>query len=277
MGLFNNLKNKIQEMFEKVTRRKLSAPEPASNWFDENGYIEHPVTLPTPNDGSYEIITALNQFGQDYVTQNGTLSKLMVASLSRAHQNGENICFSGIHHYIAFEMPSNISPNETTLLHNVVLDYSQQKQSATQKDCLFIGNPSNPRTNTVEYMQSMQDYVDTNIGIQIKQFQEEENQKRQLEQFKIDNLHRQQEEDFFNRNFSKFEKQNEVRLNRINHPYIHQHGTQNYVAQDGKTYNDYNAVNVKSGDILKIRKLNKVGMDPASGRYLYTRLYSKYI
>ena len=56
-----------------------------------------------------------------------------------------------------------------------------------------------------------------------------------------------------------------IRQNRIDHPYVRVAN----LTESAKAYVNYNGINVNTGDILRIRNVNKVGKD-GDGTYLYS-------
>ena len=56
------------------------------------------------------------------------------------------------------------------------------------------------------------------------------------------------------------DKEQSIRQQRISNAEIHQK-SDFYYNKDGKICRDYDGINVRNGDILKIRQLEKVGKD----------------
>lgn len=266
MGVFSNIKNKIQEMIRRHNTPKLQEAPP--NWFNQPGELGNSriITIPTLDDDKMAGISALNQFGQNYHTQDGTQNKIMVA---RILDMSKGNTFVGNGGYVAFEMPANISPTDRRLMDVVVQNYEYLRNISPEHECLFVGNPY--ANNELEYMKYMQNYVDENIGTQIKAFKESENQKRNEENAynaKINEARKRFDDQIRYEGIDRNNRaEDEQRTYRMNHPQIEP--CDSYKGNDGKRYYDYNANNIENGYVLRIRKLNRVGKDE-SGRYLYT-------
>lgn len=261
MGLLANIKSEIQKMIRRVRTPKLGE---GSKWFMQSGYAEDPISIGAYN-GDNHIVASLNQFGNNYVAADGQMKKVMVARILNANRAQ----ILGMEQFTAFEIPADVMPNDVNVLNSVLQGYLQQRSLLGERECIFAGNPY--EMNTSEYMQDMQEYVDNNIGTQIGEYRQEITQKRQQEIERSNQERQIREADQMARNRWRIENQyardNAVRQERINHPTLQK--LESYRGNEGKNYVNYNGINVNSGDILKMRKVNKVGADK-QGRYLYT-------
>ena len=263
MRWFNDIKNKIKDMINRSRTQKL--PEAQMNWFNDPSFLGTHREL-TGSNGQRVELTALNQYGENYMSHDGTSNKLMVATFLPLGQDGT--IFRGTNKYIAFEMPSDVDAKSANVLNMAMTYYQYLNADFKDYDCQFIGNLF--KTNSQEYMQYMQNYVDENIGQQIKSYKEQQ-------QIVRDEINKQNEElragqlleERIIQNAEIQEKrynQDSQRAARMHNPKMDYMNS--YTANDGKKYFDYNANNLENGYVLKIRQLGKMAKDE-NGRYIY--------
>lgn len=240
MGLFNRKKGKN----ENETKQSRTS-----------GIFPYSLSLSNGN----KIMILSVQDNNDVKHRDGRISKIKVALLSNEYtDNGQAMSFEP-GKYIVFDVDENQKIDES-FLYNLMVQYYVQGKN--ENICQYMGEYNKDSKIFEQKSSAVKNYVDTVLANNIQE---------QIEQKRGD-LDRKIEEIYDAENWKdQYDAKEYINgnkadcANRIANPYIY--GTENFEI-DNKKYYNYNGVNINTGKILKIRKLDEVDTD-GEGTYLY--------
>ena len=197
--------------------------------------------------------------------RNGEITKLMLAKAIKV-RDGDALIVD-LADDIAFELKEGQQP-DGNVLQAVAYEY-EKRNALENKICDYLG--------IVDYTD--QGYEINQKSQKVEQYVTQKVVPEILEQRKV-------REDFLAEKYAKRQEQEKARERK----FLEDLDARGYVAQmqetmkkrkenpylrkvrqykiDGKTYEDYDGINIQTGDILRIRRLDKVGKD-GNGTYLY--------
>lgn len=164
---------------------------------------------------------------------------------------------------IAFEIPSYEEINGE-ILQAIALEYEKQQMQNSSK-CKYLGI-----TNWTEkgwQINQKSEYMERYINTQIVPRMKIEQERKRQENERI--LQKANQDKNLNERINAIqyiEQKQAIKKQRLQAPYLEK--TDKYEI-NSKIYEDYNGVNIQNGEILKIRKLLKIGKDTQSNMYLY--------
>lgn len=271
MGLFS----KIEEMIRRIRTPKLEAGKNyQQNQYQDTknmNYLQQPYTIKLSNNGEELILTSI-EFNKEIKHRNGEVTKLMIAKAF--HQQERDYIFFNQEESIAFEVPAGVQINDVILQKIGSYYMYERNMPDCNKECMYLGSlsqyPYDLGTNNKS--ETVNKYINEKIEPQIAR-QKQEQIERQIA-INRERIEREENESAryrrqMNEKYKEYkEGQNQIRTERIKRPYLKQVSSE-YIENEGKQYYDYDGVNVINGDILKLRKINKVGIDE-NGTYVYT-------
>lgn len=197
--------------------------------------------------------------------RDGQITKLMLAKAINV-RNGDALIID-LADDIAFELKEWQQPDREAL-QAVAYEYENQK-AIENEICSYLGivDYTENGYEITKKSEKIEQYVKQNISPQILQ------QRKAREEYLAEiYAQRHEQEKERERKFLEeldargyVEQMQETMRNRIENPYLRKVGQYKI---NGKTYEDYDGINLKTGEILRIRKLDKVGKD-GNGTYLY--------
>lgn len=196
--------------------------------------------------------------------RNGETTRLMLAKAIKVREGDALLIDSA--EDIAFELKEN-QPINREVLQVVANEYEKQKQLENQI-CKYLGIV-NKTENQYEISQKslkIADYVQNYVAPKILKQREEKNRIREekyLQRQKIEERRNNFTQSLDAKDYvSQFQ---EIKKDRLENPYLRKREEYRI---GSRIYENYDGINVNTGDILRIRKLDKVGKD-GSGTYLY--------
>lgn len=257
MGFWNNLAEKIKGVINRSKTKRLEAGQQKLDYM-----------FATSEYGDYSNITNL-EFENQVAHSDGRIGNLMVARIANGRRG--DAVLVGTEDYVAFELPVG-EPITQEVLNKLVGNYLYEKNYRNNQECVYIGEINgNPQETQTRKSSNVEQYVNTQISTRIREERQQREAHRQMvnekaRQDKMIQMQREFEESLRAGNERReFEEQRRQQIRE--NPYIRLKGK--YIDQDGKYCQDYDGVNVESGNFLRIRKLNEVTKD-GSGRYIYT-------
>lgn len=240
MGLFNNLKNKNENQPNKEERKVYS--------------------MPSQNYGEQVIVLNIEKINS-IMHRNGETTDLFIARILKQNP-GETIYVDNTD-YIAFEIPQDIEINDE-IMQIVMKKYDQNPEEyigrliKSSNEYIF-GNKSSKVDDLV------QQTIQQNIQRKIDRYE-----KSRLEHDKMEKNKRQE---FLKKIESRgyLEKLEEEKNMRIQSPILKRLAIPSEMQKS--KYSNYDGVNLETGDILRLRRVDKVGKD-GSGTYLYSAYIS---
>ena len=236
----------------------------------DGNYLERPETVDMDTYGRSLIVTSI-KFERKITYQNERTGNIMIAKAYDLSEDDGTISYdSKQERNIVFEVEEGI-PIDDTIVKKIAQYYMYEENMPNNNgNCIYIGKissiPFDLGTNNKNV--TVQQYVKNKIEPRIETEKRMQNEK-QMKSFEERNdisvsqeyrnrIKRETQENM------KYEKQ--VKFNRINNPYLTQ---VNKNKINGITYKDFDGVDIQSGEILRVRHLEKVGKDD-EGTYLYT-------
>lgn len=229
----------------------------------------------------FDVLSQLDSQFHIFITQlelkgkvthhDGTITNLMIARIMKYREN--DTIFIDESDYVAFELPEGCEPIQE-IMEAIAFYYERQKQiQQSSKNQYYLGRLSqtsqgyilNRKSETVEkFVTNMiereelarRTQKEKNMAISETAKQEKEKQFRQQIQEEADKY---------------AEKLQRVKEERKKSPKFVSVGV---IEHDGKLYENYDGVDLITGDILRLRKVDKIGKD-GSGTYLYSAYLSK--
>lgn len=240
MGLFNKIKNQNEKQSDKGEKRVYS--------------------MPAQNYGEQVIVLNIEKVNS-IIHRNSQVTDLMIARILK--QNPEETIYVDDTDYIAFEIPQGMEINDE-IMQIVMKQYEQNPEE-------YIGSLINSSNGYMFGNKSskVDDLVQQTIQQRIKQ-KTERYEKRRLEREKEEKDRRKE---FLERIESSeyLEKFEEEKNRRKQLPMLKRLVTPK--EKQGSKYSNYNGINVETGDILRLRQVDKIGKD-GSGTYLYSAYIS---
>ena len=268
MGLFS----KIKELFTGSKTKRLNE----GNYYEskygapQNKELKLPFVIGLPDKKSI-MITSL-EYNNIATHSNGEKTDVIVAKMLEVQE--DSVIAPNSETHIAFEVTQGV-PIDQAMLSKIGTYYLRElKNKDRNPDCMYLGRISeNPygEINWNNKSDVIEKYINEKVAPRLNEEKRKKQEKQIIEQRAAEVRDISEHEEYV-RKLQKEQRenqtqQNNVRMDRINNPYLKQVGP-NYVV-DGKIYSDYNGIDMIGGDILKLRKLNKVGKDE-NNTYLYT-------
>lgn len=136
-----------------------------------------------------------------------------------------------------------------------------------KEGCQYVGEYNSQYKQFDKYSKSVENYVRSTLNVKLQNRINEKKYQKSLEIYVNSKKEIQNWRDNLIKNAQKYKDNlDRVKEDRISRPYLESKG---YVNVFGKTVANYNGINTQTGEILKIRHLDKVGKD-GNGTYLYT-------
>ena len=257
--LDKNLKKRNQQ-------RIISGDNKKEVYVDKQGREIFNNTFNSREKGYTITIFGVEEQGLKAKHRNGEITKLMLAKAIKT-RNGDALRVDSADD-IAFELKEGQQPDDK-VLQAVAYEYERQKVLKNKAICDYLGivNYTDKGYEITQKSQKIDQYVNQNVVPKILE------QRKAREDF-IANRHAQRQEQEKERERKFLEnldargyvaQMQETMKRRIGNPYLRKVGQYKI---NGRTYEDYDGINIRTGDILRIRRLDKVGKD-GSGTYLY--------
>ena len=196
--------------------------------------------------------------------RNGKITKLMLAKAISV-KNGDALVIDAADD-IAFELKED-QQIDRNVLKEIAYEYERQSE-LKDEICNYLG--------IVEYTEKdykmdqkslkVEEYVKQNV---VSHIIEERNERKRVWEERCKQRQKMEEQ---RRKFTEsldakdyVTQYQETARKRLENPYLIKKGQYRI---DGKIYEDYDGINTQTGDILRIRKLDKIGKD-GNGTYLY--------
>lgn len=277
MGLLKNIKEKIQMMRQRIKTPKLGSGEN----YQQNqcqyqdarniNYLQQPYTITRSNNDEQLMLTSI-QFNNQIKHSNGEITNLMIAKVCH-YQDGETIYFNQ-QESVAFEVPAGAQIDDFILQKIGIYYMYERNMPDKNKECMYLGKLSQDPYDlgTHNKSEAVNRYINEKVEPQIAR-EKQEQIERQMASYRERQEREQSNAEKYRKKVMEEQKeyiyqQQQIKIARMENPYLKQIGRE-YLANDGKKYCDYDGVNVVNGDILKLRKMNKVGKDE-NGTYIYT-------
>ena len=264
--------SKIKEFFAGSKTKRLNEVNYYESQYGapQNKELRLPYIIMLPDNRSI-MITSL-EYNNQALHANGEKTDIIIAKMLEVQENSAIAPNSETH--IAFEVTQGM-PIDQVILSKIGTYYLRElKNKDRNTDCMYLGRISeNPyeEINWHNKSDMIEEYINTKVAPSLDEEKRRKQEKQILEQRAAEARVASEHDEYVTRlqdNQRKYQaQQNNVRMDRINNPYLKQVGP-DYVI-DGKIYSDYNGIDMIGGDILKLRKLNKVGKDE-NNTYLYT-------
>lgn len=221
--------------------------------------IKTEYTIPSL-DGKNEIMAyGLSNQGQ-IKHKNQEITNLIMGRITK-YKDG-NASYSDASDYISFELP--LGQEVTEKIMQAVIKQYDREDVKEKKRSHYIGR--------LEQKQGIISFGNKSNAVEkIVRGIIDKNEKRKQEQMEASIKAREKREAEFRESIAKstsshVEKLERIREQRKAHPTLTPQGKYQI---DGKMYSDYDGIDVDKGDILRIRKVDKLGKD-GSGTYLYS-------
>lgn len=196
--------------------------------------------------------------------RDGQTTSIMKARL-KEYRDGDCIIFDTFE-YIAFEIPEGMQIDKR-MMECIIQNYYKQYNDRNENSYSYLGRifenqdgyTMGPKSNAVN------NYIEEHMNSSIKREKEERMSRMNQRQEEI----RKREVQQFRQNVDArdYLKEKEQEKNkRLQNPTIQL--IDNVIA-DGKTFENYDGINLNTGEILRLRNMLKVGKDE-NGTYLYT-------
>ncbi len=259
--------SKIKEMFRKSRTLRLNEHNETKGT-KNIGEIEFPYIVSMSNNQN--IMVSSIQFDRNVIYDNGKQNSIVIAKI---------VPFNDFINFlnqktVVFEIPQGMQIDDI-MLQKIGYQYVYENENtANNLECMYLGELSSDlyRSNIVNKSDRVQKYVNERILPQVEKEKDEQIQKQMKSTEQIRKNNELKENEFkirIQKEQQQYEQQErKIKSERIANPTLTQSGNE-YIGNDGKKYIDYNGVNVYNGNILKLRKTNKVGKDE-NGTYLYT-------
>lgn len=172
---------------------------------------------------------------------------------------------------VVFEIPSNMDKQKLEELKQTMIDYYEKAKNVDQKSkYMYLGYIDEYSRGKQQTDRNVLEFVNENILPTLQQEDAElkARRDRSTQTREIQPQVKQPEQNWKSGLIVNQDKEQSIRQQRISNAEIRQK-SDFYYNKDGKRCIDYNGINVRNGDILKIRQLEKVGKDE-NGTYLYS-------
>lgn len=254
MGIFNRKKDRFQEIQED------------ENWIGEerNPIFEEQYHS---TDRRYTITIFGKRKELEIQHRNKERTNLILAKAMKV-RDGDVFVIDAADD-IAFEIKDWQDMNDRNILQAVANQYERQAEVKNEV-CHYLGivDYTERGYEITKKSQKVQEYINQQIVPRILEEREIKRQRKLASYREIQETQKEESRKFRERlNAVDYIKSMEqLKKQRMVNPYLEK--TQEYKI-DGRTYEDYNGVNIFNGEVLKIRKLDKVGKDELTGNYLY--------
>lgn len=259
MGYLDKILNKRNQ------QKKISVDKKKEIYIDKQGREIFNNSFNSREKGYTITIFGIEEQGLKAKHRNGQITKLMLAKAIKVRD--EDALIVDLADDIAFELKEGQQP-DGNVLQAVAYEY-EKRNSLENKICDYLGivDYTDKGYEITQKSQKVEQYVNQNVIPKILE------QRKAREELLAENYAKRQEqekererkflEDLDARGYVA--QMQETMKKRRENPYLRKVGQYKI---DGKTYEDYDGINVETGDILRIRRLDKVGKD-GSGTYLY--------
>ena len=257
--LDKNLKKRNQQ-------RRISVDNKKEVYVDKQGREIFNNTFNSREKGYTITIFGVEEQGLKAKHRNGEITKLMLAKAIKV-RNGDALRVDSADD-IAFELKEGQQPDDK-VLQAVAYEYERQKVLINKATCDYLGivDYTDKGYKITQKSQKVDEYINQNVVPEILE------ERRARKELLADKYAKRQEQ----------EKEREIKFledldargyvaqmqktmkKRMENPYLRK--VRQYKI-NGKTYEDYDGINIQTGDILRIRRLDKVGKD-GDGTYLY--------
>ena len=257
MGLFKNIKEKIQTIIQRAKTPRLQA----GNDYKQNNYNQ-PIQVTLPNGAGTLMITNI-QFERQYEYANGINTNLMIANFY--HIENQNAIINGNLEHVAFEIREGQSIDEV-ILDKIGKYYVYEKNMPDNKSCIYLGHLSQDpyELGTNNKNMYVQEYVNQELSYRFDVEKEQARQnvlESQRESMERHNREAQNYRDRLKQEHELYQiQQQNIKQQRIQNPYLE--------PKDNSLRN-FDGINMYNGEILRLRQMNKIGKDD-NGTYLYT-------
>ena len=197
------------------------------------------------------------------------ITDIIMARLTK-HNPMETI-YMDLADYVAFEVPKGTEINDE-IMNLVMEQYEKETLTKSQEQQYYFGRLTNNRgiNELGNKSATVENLVKQTVQRILKQ------KETQQEQKKIEEEQKKQEEISKREEFLKsidgrkyIESMQNEKNNRKLAPTLQKKYVPEYEQKGQKTYSNYDGINVNTGDILRIRQVDKIGKD-GSGTYLYS-------
>lgn len=259
MGYLDKILNKRNQ------QKKISGDKKKEIYIDKQGREIFNNSFNSREKGYTITIFGIEEQGLKAKHRNGQITKLMLAKAIKVRD--EDALIVDLADDIAFELKEGQQP-DGNVLQAVAYEY-EKRNSLENKICDYLGivDYTDKGYEITQKSQKVEQYVNQNVIPKILE------QRKAREELLAENYAKRQEqekererkflEDLDARGYVA--QMQETMKKRRENPYLRKVGQYKI---NGKTYEDYDGINIQTGDILRIRRLDKVGKD-GSGTYLY--------
>lgn len=150
---------------------------------------------------------------------------------------------------------------DDNIIKRVVVRYLQEGNN--QDLCQYMGEYNDSTMQVDRKSMVAENFVKTRVNERLQKEMDERTVGNKSTQYHQENVSMRKSLVENTERYSRL--QEETRKNRIANAYLRK---MEEINPEGKSYSAYNGVNLNNGDILRLRKLDKVGKD-GSGTYLY--------
>lgn len=169
---------------------------------------------------------------------------------------------SDLSDYIVFEIPEGKEINQE-MIYCIIQNYYMQRPYMVKNEYTYLGRMFENENGYImgEKDNSVSTYVQNNMNPNIKREKEEliaeenQSQENDREEF-IESIDARE----------YLQEQQEIRNQRIQNPTIQYRDMH---SRNGEVYENYDGININTGEILKLRNMDKIGRDE-NGTYLYS-------
>ena len=172
---------------------------------------------------------------------------------------------------VVFEIPSNMNKQQLEILIQIMTDYYEEAKNVERNSkYMYLGYIDEYSRGEQQTDRNVLEFINENILPTLQQENAElkARRDRSTQTREIQPQVKQPEQNWKSGLIVNQDKEQSIRQQRISNAEIRQK-SEYYYNKDGKRCRDYDGINVRNGDILKIRQLEKVGKDE-NGTYLYS-------
>lgn len=215
----------------------------------------------------------------DYIRQDGKKVDIVVAKMMEDLYGKHDLGTSYVQQLptpeqcdnVVFEIPSNMNKQQLETLIQIMTDYYEKAKNVDQKSkYMYLGYIDEYSRGEQQTDRNVLEFINENILPTLQQENVELKTRRDRSTQTTQNQTQVEQAEQEWKNSLRVNQDYELlkRKQRISNAEIHQK-SDFYYNKDGKSCIDYDGINVRNGDILKIRQLEKVGKDE-NGTYLYS-------
>lgn len=240
----------------------------------ENNYEIFNCVFGRSNFNNDSIFIASVKKYSNYQRQDGRKADIVVAKMMKELYGNNDLTTQYVQQLptpeqcdnIVFEIPSNMDKQQLEALKQTMIDYYEEaKEIDPNSKYMYLGYIDEYSRGEQQTDRNILEFINENIMPRLQQ----ENSELEIRRNREHQMEVEQPNENWKSNL-KVEQNNEqaIRQKRISNAEIHQK-SEVYYNKNGKKCINYDGINVRNGDILKIRQLEKVGKDE-SGTYLYS-------